>query len=96
MHHKSTTLQHYNLKIKGKVQGVSFRVFCKKAAHNLQIKGFAKNLSDGSVYIEIEGLESDLHKFVDMCHIGSPRSHVESVEIDTGIFKYYESFQIKN
>ncbi len=89
-------MQHYNIIIKGKVQGVAFRVYCKKAAHNLNLCGFVKNKKDNSVYVEIEGIDTNLQKFVDWCHIGSPLSHVESVEIETGDMKYYENFEIKN
>ena len=45
---------HLNIKVNGKVQGVGYRNFAQRMANELSIKGFCKNKSDGSVYIEIE------------------------------------------
>lgn len=77
------------------MQGVSFRQYTKTATHHLKIKGFVKNLPNGDVYIEAEGIESDVQKLVDWCHIGSPKSRVDSVEIETSTVKGFENFQIK-
>lgn len=86
---------HYNIIVIGKVQGVSFRQYTKTAAHNLKIKGFVKNLQNGNVYIEAEGADDSVMKFVDWCHIGSPKSSVESVEIETSKLKRFENFEIR-
>jgi acylphosphatase len=89
------TINHYNITIKGKVQGVSFRKFTKRKADDLNIYGFVKNNSNGNVYIELEGEEDVVQKFLDWCHIGSPLSKVTSVEIERGKIKNFENFQIK-
>lgn len=86
---------HYNITIKGKVQGVYFRKYTKTAAQNLKISGFVKNLQNGNVYIEAEGNDDSVMQLVDWCHIGSPKSKVESVEIETSKVKNFENFQIK-
>jgi acylphosphatase len=44
------------IKVFGYVQGVFFRYTTRKVARTLGLKGFVKNLPDGSVYIEAEGL----------------------------------------
>lgn len=42
--------------IKGKVQGVGFRFFCQMTAVTLEnLTGFAKNLDNGDVLVEIQG-----------------------------------------
>jgi acylphosphatase len=48
-------MKHWNIKVTGKVQGVFFRASTKAVADQLGVKGFVKNLSDGSVYIEAAG-----------------------------------------
>lgn len=54
----------YKILITGQVQGVGFRWSALKEARNLGIKGFVKNLSDGSVYIEAEGYSDQLSFYV--------------------------------
>ncbi len=42
--------------IKGKVQGVGFRFFCQMTARTLDnLTGFAKNLDNGNVLVEVQG-----------------------------------------
>lgn len=42
--------------VKGKVQGVGFRFFCQMTAKTLNnLTGFAKNLDNGDVLIEVQG-----------------------------------------
>ena len=86
---------HYSIIIKGKVQGVSYRQHTKNKAQDLKIKGFIKNMIDGSVYMEIEGDEKNIQELVDWCHIGSPLSRVVSVELERGKLKGFDNFQIK-
>jgi len=47
--------KHVNITVKGRVQGVGFRYSAMEAAEELGIKGFVRNMPDGSVYIEAEG-----------------------------------------
>lgn len=70
----------YKIHINGYVQGVGYRWSAVRAAKNFRIKGFVKNLPDGSVYIEAEGLRRDLKYFVDWCKRGP--GYVESVTAD--------------
>lgn len=73
-------MKAYQLKVSGKVQGVFFRHTAKQTAEKLGLAGLAKNESNGSVYIEIEGNETALKQFIDWAHIGSPAASVTSVE----------------
>lgn len=70
-------MKHLNIKIYGRVQGVFFRANAKKKAKELGITGFARNEPDGTVYIEAEGEEENLEKFLEWCHRGPPFAHVE-------------------
>ncbi len=75
-------LKHLNIKVFGRVQGVFFRHTAKQKAKELNIIGFARNESDSSVYIEAEGKEENLKKFLDWCHQGSAFAEVEKVEFE--------------
>jgi acylphosphatase len=67
------------IKVIGKVQGVGFRYYTHKKAQNYNIKGFVKNEIDGSVYIEAEGEEADLDKFVSWVDKGPMWARVQKV-----------------
>jgi acylphosphatase len=69
-------MQHVNIKVFGDVQGVFFRHFTKKTAETLGIKGFVRNLDDGTVYIEAEGDEQKLREFSTWCNHGPPGASV--------------------
>jgi len=65
--------------IQGRVQGVGFRFSAVHKAQELDIKGFIKNKSDGTVYIEAEGEPGPLNDFVNWCWQGPPTARVENV-----------------
>lgn len=75
-------LKHLNIKIFGLVQGVFFRDAAKEKADKLNIYGFVKNESNGTVYIEAEGEEENLKEFLNWCRVGPASSQVEKVEFE--------------
>ena len=86
--------RHYNITINGKVQGVSFRASAKQMADLLAIKGFVRNESNRDVYIEAEGEEDMLVKFIQWCHHGPANADVKHVSVREGIALNYKTFEI--
>jgi acylphosphatase len=84
----------YKIQVKGQVQGVGFRWNTLREARNRGIKGFVKNLPDGSVYIEAEGSIKQLNDFVEWCKKGPGFALVESVTKETFPPLNYRDFQI--
>lgn len=84
---------HLNIKISGQVQGVFFRVSAKKEADILNLKGFAKNEDDGSVYIEIEGEENSITKFISWCKKGPALAKVENINTQVGKIQNFKDFK---
>lgn len=72
----------YKIRIKGRVQGVGFRWNAASVARTLGIKGFVRNMPDGSVYIEAEGEKLSLVEYISWCRSGPVYSSVESVEYE--------------
>ncbi|PYZ96877.1 acylphosphatase [Alteribacter lacisalsi] len=66
--------------VKGKVQGVGFRHFVKMEAAEHEIKGWVRNLSDGTVEFEAEGPEGNVDEFVAALEQGQRPAKVDSVE----------------
>ncbi|HTA28603.1 MAG TPA: acylphosphatase [Bacteroidia bacterium] len=88
-------VKHLNIWIYGRVQGVFYRATAVEIAISLGIKGFARNENDGTVYIEAEGEEANLKKFVDWCNEGPPRASVERVTTEESEMKNYSNFVIQ-
>jgi acylphosphatase len=86
----------YRIIVTGRVQGVGFRWNAAREAANLGISGYVKNLSDGSVYIEAEGTEEQLHQYVDWCRKGPGMSKVESVRVEHFPSVNYSDFKIEH
>ena len=80
--------------VSGKVQGVWFRASTKNKADELELKGAVRNLSDGSVSIEVEGPTISLDEFVKWCKVGPEAATVIDVAIEDTTIKNYKEFKI--
>ncbi|MBU1202447.1 acylphosphatase [Patescibacteria group bacterium] len=89
-------MKHLGIIISGLVQGVSFRYFAKEQADSLSIFGLVKNLDNGRVYIEVEGTEDNLKKFVAWCQSGPGLAKVENVKIVENKLKNFINFKIEH
>lgn len=87
--------KHLNITIFGLVQGVFFRTTAKEQTGKLGLTGFAQNKADGSVYIEVEGKQNQLNKFIKWCHQGSSLAKVEKVTVSETPLKNFQEFNIK-
>ena len=72
--------QTLHLKVKGRVQGVGFRWFAADEARRLDLAGWVKNTSDGSVEVCASGTPDALAKFRKAIEAGPPGAHVVSVD----------------
>jgi acylphosphatase len=86
--------KHFNIRVAGRVQGVFFRASTKSAADRLNINGFVRNERDGSVYIEAEGEEDNLEKFIEWCKEGPSGAKVQSCDARVGDVEEYTEFLI--
>jgi acylphosphatase len=87
-------MEHWNIRIFGKVQGVFFRASTQERARALGLRGFVRNEPDGSVYIEAEGDAEALQQLADWCKQGPERARVERVETETGKQRAFDDFTI--
>jgi len=71
---------YLHLRIHGRVQGVWFRGWTVREAKRLDLDGWVRNLSDGSVEILARGTNKDLDDFCKACWSGPPTACVEKVE----------------
>jgi len=87
-------IQHFDIKIFGRVHGVGFRYSAKQRADKLGLTGLARN-EPNYFYIEVEGESVKIKKFIDWCHKGPMWSRVEQVEVSLGELKNYTKFTIE-
>ena len=84
------------LNVTGRVQGVFFRYSAKKAAEILSLKGYAKNLSDGSVEIVAEGPEVKLKSLLHWCNSGPKHAEIANISVLWQKPRYeFEDFHIQ-
>jgi acylphosphatase len=65
--------------VRGRVQGVGFRVFAFREASRLELDGFVANEADGSVRVVAEGPRADLDVLLERLRDGPPASIVDRV-----------------
>lgn len=90
----TTQMKHINIRVFGRVQFVGFRAYTQKAAQELGITGFVKNMPDGTVYIESEGNDTTLAAFTDWCKKGSPWARVDRIEVTVGTLGGFMEFRV--
>jgi len=67
--------------ISGKVQGVFFRAHTEEIARSLNLKGWVRNLSNGSVEAVFEGKKEDIASMLVWCKKGPRLANVEKVAV---------------
>ena len=81
--------------VKGKVQGVYFRKSTKEIATLLGVRGFVKNLPNGSVIITALGNTTSIDKFIIWCKTGPPAASVSHISIKENENEQFQSFEIQ-
>ncbi|MEA2071227.1 MAG: acylphosphatase [Asgard group archaeon] len=87
---------HAKIIVEGIVQGVSFRAYTRKKARQLDLTGYVKNLRNGNVRIEVEGIQKEILKLIDWVkNQGSPASTVTNVKVEwQNELENYSNFRI--
>ena len=66
----------------GKVQGVGYRMFCKRKAKELGLQGYALNLADGRVEVMICGEEASIQEMIESLNQGPAFAQVLGVDVE--------------
>ncbi len=67
--------------IKGRVQGVFYRVWVRTQAERLGLTGWVRNLTDERVEVVFEGPKDKIEKIISKCKIGPSVAGVKQVDI---------------
>ncbi len=67
--------------VAGRVQNVSYRAYAQHEAVRLGLRGWVRNLRDGTVEAVFEGSKEPVDAMVSWCHRGSPLAQVTRVTV---------------
>ena len=76
--------------VRGRVQGVGYRVFALREAGALGLDGFVANEADGSVRVVAEGRRVDLEALVGRLEDGPPAGYVDRVDHALGTRPWHD------
>lgn len=68
--------------VSGRVQGVGFRFFARRAAESAGVTGWVRNLPDGRVETVVEGEESAVAQYLQKIRRGPIGGLVDQVEVE--------------
>ena len=68
--------------VSGRVQGVYFRASTREIAQQLGVRGYARNLADGTVEVLAVGAHASLDALEKWLWSGSPASRVDAVQAE--------------
>ncbi len=80
--------------VRGRVQGVGFRYFVQRAAADLGLTGYVKNLDDGRVEVYAAGSEAELSQLESRLWKGPPAAEVRGVDLQEAPVHRCDSFRI--
>ncbi|HZO87728.1 MAG TPA: acylphosphatase [Chthonomonadaceae bacterium] len=79
---RSTMSQRMHIRVRGRVQGVSFRAYTQQVAASLGVRGYVRNLANGDVEIVAEGETQQLERLLAWARRGPPAAEVEEVQVE--------------
>ncbi len=89
-------MKRIHLIIHGKVQAVFYRSNTHKKASELGLKGFVKNLEDGTVEVIAEGSEEKINELIEFCRNNPGYSKVDKVDVkEEKVTNEFESFGVR-
>lgn len=77
-----------NLRIRGQVQGVGFRMYVTRKARQLGLSGWVRNRLDGSVEAEVQGPPAAVDALIAAAWRGPPGSMVNGVQVANSAGEY--------
>jgi acylphosphatase len=69
------------LMIRGRVQGVFYRISARQEAARLGLSGWVRNCPDGAVELVAEGPRELCEALLRYCHEGPPAARVDEVDV---------------
>jgi len=89
-------LSRAQIRVAGRVQGVGYRAFAQRTARALGLAGYALNLPDGKVEVDVEGERGKIDRFIEQLRQGPSAAGVTKLEVTWGPFLgQYPEFTVR-
>lgn len=86
----------YEIRVRGRVQGVGFRYYVQQQAKLLNVTGWTRNTVDGGVMVVAQGPEPAVKTLIDYLWVGPPLSLVKSVHpAELQVIESYSNFEVR-
>ena len=82
------------VRVRGRVQGVGFRMDAAAAAERLGVAGTVRNLLDGSVEADVEGSPESVEAMIDHLRRGPSSARIDGVDVRRDAPRGAGSFRI--
>lgn len=69
------------VRVRGRVQGVGFRMDTAAAAARIGVDGTVRNLWDGTVEADVQGPPDAVEEMLEHLRSGPPAAHVEGIDV---------------
>ena len=83
------------VRVHGRVQGVGFRYSVLSRARSLELGGWVRNRSDGSVEAAFDGDDERVRSMVDWCRRGPAGADVRSIDVEWSEAQGDSVFQVR-
>lgn len=91
-----TDHKRIRLIVSGRVQGVGFRYYTQRQGERMGLVGWVKNLADGKVEAEAQGVDSDVDRFVEAVKKGPSAARVIDLNVqDIPATQVDDAFEIR-
>lgn len=74
-------MKRYLILFEGRVQGVGFRYQCQALAIQYNLTGYAQNLYNGNVQVEVQGEENKIDTFIATLYKGNRFIRVDNYSL---------------
>jgi acylphosphatase len=81
-HGMARKIERLHARVRGRVQGVSFRFYTRDQATALGLAGWVSNCDDGSVEVVAEGPRLALERLLAWLRHGPPAARVDDLQYD--------------
>ena len=92
---EASTIETTRIIVTGFVQGVGYRAWVQEEAHELQLSGWVRNRTDGSVEAVVHGDKNKIADLLRACKQGPAMSRVDKVTSEPAEYDGVEGFRIE-
>ena len=82
-------------RVSGRVQGVAYRMSLRHRALALELDGWVRNLSDGSVEFVAGGTRAAVESLLDWARTGPPLARVDDLRVEPAASPITPGFEIR-